>query len=107
VPDWHSLHFFLSWGKISTISGNPPIANPIQVWPGFAYPIGATSDPLDTNFALFLPGGSWDLLITTAAKNGRAKQKGDKGKAENVSEEFVVGARSVALLSMRNTEAIT
>ncbi len=29
------------------------MANPIQVWPGLAYPLGATSDPQGTNFALF------------------------------------------------------
>lgn len=29
------------------------MANPLQVWPGSAYPLGATSDPLGTNFALF------------------------------------------------------
>jgi glycogen operon protein len=54
-----------------------------------------------------LPRGSWALLVTTAAKTGRAKQKEDKPEAEEVSEEFVVGARSVALLSRRNAEAIT
>jgi isoamylase len=54
-----------------------------------------------------LPRGSWDLLVTTAAKNRSAKRKEDKGEEKKVSEEFVVGARSVALLSMRNAEAIT
>ncbi len=54
-----------------------------------------------------LPKGSWDLLVTTAAKNGKSKQKEDKAEAEKVSEEFVVGARSVALLSRRNAEVNT
>jgi glycogen operon protein len=54
-----------------------------------------------------LPGGSWDLLVATAAKNGSKTQKGGKARAQKVSEEFVVGGRSVALLSRRNAELIT
>ncbi|MBP1649417.1 MAG: glgX [Bacteroidetes bacterium] len=29
------------------------MANPLQVWPGTAFPLGATNDPIGTNFALF------------------------------------------------------
>ncbi len=40
------------------------MGNPLQVWPGTAYPLGATNDPLGTNFALFSERAeSVDLLL--------------------------------------------
>ena len=48
------------------------MAHPLQVWPGTPYPLGATTDPQGTNFALFSEhAASVELLLYDPSKPSR------------------------------------